>query len=102
MLVSKKELANLKLRSIKSDDLRELAESLGLHTKGTVSDLIKRLIDVPQDKIDEFIKKKYRKLIEERQRLISDDSLKRELLKVKDFRWGMGCCTGTIGPKNSN
>ena len=89
MLVSKKELANLKLRSIKSDDLRELAESLGLHTKGTVSDLIKRLIDVPQDKIDKFIKKKYRKLIEERQRLISDDSLKRELLKVKDFRWGV-------------
>ena len=89
MLVSKKELANLKLRSIKSDDLRELAGSFGLPTKGTVSDLIKRLIDVPQDKIDEFIKKKYRKLIEERQRLISDDGLKRELLKVKDFRWGV-------------
>ena len=89
MLVSKKELANLKLRSIKSDDLRELAGSLGLPTKGTVSDLIKRLIDMPQDKIDEFIKRKYCKLVEERQRLISDDDLKRELLKVKDFRWGV-------------
>jgi hypothetical protein len=89
MLVSKKELANLKLRSIKSDDLRELAGSFGLSTKGTVSDLIKRLIDIPQDKIDEFIKRKYRKLIEERQSLISDDDLKRELLKVKDFRWGV-------------
>ena len=89
MLVSKKELANLKLRSIKSDDLRELAGSFSLPTKGTVSDLIKRLIDVPQDKIDEFIKRKYRKLVEERQSLISDNDLKRELLKVKDFRWGV-------------
>ncbi len=89
MLVSKKELANLKLRLIKLDDLRELAGSFGLPTKGTVSDLIKRLIDIPQDKIDEFIKRKYRKLIEKRQSLISDDDLKRELLKVKDFRWGV-------------
>lgn len=89
MLVSKKELANLKLRSIKSDDLRELAASFGLPTKGNVSDLIKRLVDVPQDKIDEFIKRKYRKLIEKRQGLISDDDLKRELLKVKGFRWGV-------------
>ncbi len=89
MLVSKKELANLKLRSIKSEDLRELARSFGLPTKGNVSDLIKRLIDIPQDKIDEFIKRKYRKLVEERQSLISDNDLKRELLKVKDFRWGV-------------
>ncbi len=86
MLVSKKELANLKLRSIKLDDLKELAGSLGLSTKGTVSDLIKRLIDVPQNEIDEFIKRKYRKLVEKRQDLISDDDLKRELLKVKNFR----------------
>jgi len=89
MLVSKKELANLKLRSIKSDDLKELAESFGSPTKGTVSDLIKRLIDVPQEKVDKFIKKKYRKLVEMRQGLISDNDLKRELLKVKDFRWGV-------------
>ena len=89
MLVSKKELANLKLRSIKLDDLKELAGSLGLSTKGTVSDLIKRLIDVPQNEIDEFIKRKYRKLVEKRQDLISDDDLKRELLKVKNFRWSV-------------
>jgi len=30
MLVSTKELTNLKLKSIKSDGLKELAESLGL------------------------------------------------------------------------
>ena len=89
MLVSKKELANLKLKSIKSDDLRELARSFNLPIKGKVSDLIKNLVDVPQDKINEFIKKKYRKLIEGRRNLISDNDLKRELLKVKDFKWGV-------------
>lgn len=89
MLVSKRELANLKLRSIKSDDLRELAGTFNLSTKGTTSDLIKRLIDIPQNKIDEFIKRKYRELVKKRQSLISDDNLKRELLKVKDFSWGV-------------
>ncbi len=89
MLVSQKELANLKLRSIKANDLRELAKSFGMPTKGTVSDLIKRLIDVPQDEIDKFIKKKYRKLVEKRQTLISDKALKEELLKVEDFKWGV-------------
>jgi len=45
MLVSKKELANLKLRSIKSSDLKELAGILGVDAKGTVSNFIKKLID---------------------------------------------------------
>ena len=51
MLVSKKELTNLKLGSIKSDDLRELAAILDIDPRGKSSDLIKKLIDVPQDKI---------------------------------------------------
>jgi len=89
MLVSKKELANLKLKSIKADDLKELAESFGRYPKGNVSDLIKRLIDIPRDRIDEFIKNKYQNLIRLRQSIISDDNLKKELMKVKDFRWGI-------------
>lgn len=89
MLVSKKELANLKLKSIKSDDLKELAESLNIASKGKVSDLIKRLITVPQQAIDQFIEKKYQRYVEERQKLISDEELKKELLKVKEFRWGV-------------
>jgi len=64
MLVSKKELTNLKLRSIKSDDLKELAGVLGIETRGTASDLIKKLIDIPADKIDEFIKRIYKEIYE--------------------------------------
>lgn len=89
MLVSKKELANLKLKAIKSNDLRNLAELMGINNKGTASDLIKRLINVPQNKIDEFIKKKYQEYVKERQKLISNDELKRELLKVQEFKWGV-------------
>ena len=89
MLVSKKELTNLKLGSIKSNDLRELAAILDVDLRGKSSDLIKKLIDAPQDKIDEFIKGKYEELIRERQKLISDNDLRQELSKVKDFRWGV-------------
>lgn len=89
MLVSKKELANLKLKAIKLNDLRNFAELMGINNKGTSSDLIKRLINVPQNKIDEFIKKKYQEYVKERQKLISDNELKRELLKVQEFKWGV-------------
>jgi len=89
MLVTKKELTNLKLKSIKSDNLKELAESLSTDSRGTATDLIKKLIDIPQDKIDEFIKRKYQEQVKERQKLISDDDLKQELLKVKEFKWGV-------------
>ena len=89
MLVSKKELANLKLRSIKSSDLKELAGILGVDAKGTVSNFIKKLIDIPQNKIDEFIRRKYQTQVKERQKLISDETLKQEVLKVKEFRWGV-------------
>ena len=89
MLVSKRELTNLKLKSIKLDNLKELAESLSINSQGTATDLIKKLIDIPQDRIDEFIKRKYQEQIKERQKLISDDDLKQELLKVKEFKWGV-------------
>jgi hypothetical protein len=89
MLVSKKELANLKLKSILANDLRELAYSLKINPSGTASNLITKLIDVPQDKIDEFIRAKYKALVEERRKVISDDDLKKELLKVKEFKWGV-------------
>jgi len=89
MLVSKKELINLKLNSIKVNELKELAESLGIDTKGKTSDLIKRLINAPEKKIDDFIKRKYREYVKERQKIISDTELKRELMKVKEFKWGV-------------
>ncbi len=89
MLSSKKELANLKLRSVKLEDLKELAGILSFDSRGTASDLVKKLIDVPQNQIDQFIKRKYQAQIKERQKLISDEDLKQELLKVKEFRWGV-------------
>ena len=89
MLVSQKELTNLKLKSIKSEELKELADSLGIDSKGTAADLVKKLINTPQGKIDNFIKKKYQEQVKERQKLISDVDLKQELMKVQEFRWGV-------------
>ena len=88
-LVSKKELASLKLQSIRIGDLKTFAESLSIDSKGKTSDIIKRLIDVSQNKIDEFIKRKYQELTKERQSIISDEDLKKELMKVKEFCWGV-------------
>ena len=51
MLVSEKELANLKLKAIKADDLKELAASVGVESKGSAGDLIKKLIDLPQNEL---------------------------------------------------
>ncbi len=89
MLISKKELANLKLKAIKADELKELAGILGVDVRGTAADLIKKLIGTPQNEIDGFIKEKYKNQVEERQKLISDDNLRQELMKVREFRWGV-------------
>jgi len=89
MLVSKKELANLKLQSLKLEHLKELATSLGIVPKANASELIKKLVNIPQDQIDKFLKEKYQTLIQERQKLISADDLKDELNKVKNLRWGV-------------
>ncbi|MEJ5285830.1 MAG: hypothetical protein CH6_2995 [Candidatus Kapaibacterium sp.] len=94
MLVSKKELINLKLKSINSSDLRELAKSVNVSTKGNVNDLIKKIISIieekiPEEKIDEFIKNKYQNRVNERRKIISDEELIQELMKVKEFKWGV-------------
>ena len=89
MLVSTKELTNLKLKAIKADDLKELAASIGVESKGSAGDLIKKLIDLPQNKIDAFIKTKYQLQVRERQKMISDNELIKEVQKVTDFNWGV-------------
>jgi len=89
MLASKQELVNLKLQSIKVPGLKQLAESLGLDNRGNKSDLVKRLINASREKIDEFIQDKYQQSIESRQEMISGEELKKELMKVKEFRWGV-------------
>ena len=57
MLVSEKELANLKLKAIKADDLKELAASVGVGTKGSAGDLIKKLIGLPRIKLTLLLKR---------------------------------------------
>jgi hypothetical protein len=89
MLVSTKELSNLKLKAIKVEGLKELAESVGVEAKGSASDLIKRLVDIPQNKIDSYIKTKYLSQVKERQKLISDSELVKEVQKVTKFNWGV-------------
>ena len=81
MLVSEKELANLKLKAVKADDLKELAVAVGVEPKGSTGDLIKKLIGLPQSKIDSFIKTKYQAQVKERQKLISDSELIKEVKK---------------------
>ncbi|MBI3638435.1 hypothetical protein HY227_01685 [Candidatus Wolfebacteria bacterium] len=89
MLVSTKELTNLKLKAVKVEDLKKLAMSVGVEPRGSAGDLIKKLIDLPQNKIDSFIKTKYQSQVKGRQKLISDSELVKEVQKVMDFNWGV-------------
>lgn len=89
MLVSKRELTNLKLNSIRADELKELAEFLDVDAEGRIFDVVKRLINAPQEEVDEFIKRKYIDQMSERQKVISDEDLKQELMKVENIRWGV-------------
>jgi len=89
MLVSEKELTNLKLKSVKSDDLKEFALSFNIKHKGTAGELIKKLIDLSPDKIDSFIRRKYQLRVKNRQKLISDAELIKEVNKVKGINWGV-------------
>jgi len=91
-LYSKKEILNLKLNSIKSKELRVLAENLGISTKCSAAEIIKRILEMkpqpPENIVDDYIKSIFRQSIQERKELISDDDLKNELSKVKSFSWG--------------
>ena len=85
-----KEILNFKLKTIPKPFLKELALSLRVNSKGKVSEIIKRIIDKsPNMKtIDKFIKQKYPEKAQEWKETISDESLKKELNKVKTFAWG--------------
>ena len=58
-LFSHKQLLNLKLSSIKSENLKELADNLGISPKGSASEIIKRILEMlplpPENIIDAFI-----------------------------------------------
>lgn len=91
-MLSKKEVLNLKLSSIPKENLIELAKMLGFSGSGSATEIIKRILEdqrLEDQVIDEFIKQKYIERIKERQKIISDDDLKDELMKVKTFSWGV-------------
>lgn len=90
-LFSQKEVLNLKLGCIPLLHLKMLAQNLGTSNKGSATETIKRVLESqPQEKIiDEFIKQKYTERIQERRSIISDENLKKELLKVETFSWGV-------------
>jgi len=90
-LLSQKEVLNLKLNCIQLLQLRTLALRLGVSNKGSATEIIKRILEKQPNEeiIDEFIKKEYANKIQQRRLIISDEDLKRELLKVKTFSWGV-------------
>ncbi len=90
-LLSQKEVLNLKLSCIPLLKLKILARKSGVNDTGTATEIIKRIIvKQPNEKtIDEFIKQQYSEKIQERRTIISDEDLKKELLKVKTFSWGV-------------
>lgn len=89
--LSRKEVLNLKLSCIPLPYLKMFASNSGISNKGTVAEIIKRVMEKqPSEKIiDEFIKQKYVERIQERRTIISDENLKNELMKVETFSWGV-------------
>ena len=71
--------------------LRDFAEATGQNSSGSATDIIKRLVDIPDidSQIDMFIKQQYTLRIKERRTVISDNDLIKELHKVKEFSWGV-------------
>jgi hypothetical protein len=90
-LLSQKEVLNLKLGCIPIIQLKTLGLNLGFSNVGSATEIIKRILErSPNEKtIDEFIKLKYVRRIQERRAIISDEDLKTELMKVKTFSWGV-------------
>ncbi len=90
-LLSQREVLNLKLNCIPLPQLRMLALDLRVSNKGKATDIIKEIWGSQPDEqvVNEFIKKRYTEKIQERKVNISDEDLKKELTKVKDFSWGV-------------
>lgn len=90
-LMSPKEVLNLKLGCIPLPELKILAQNLGIAGHGSAAEIITMILaKQPRERvIDEFIKEKYAAKIQERRAIISDQDLKRELLKVQTFSWGV-------------
>lgn len=90
-LISQKEVLNLKLSCIPLLQLKMFTLNLKISNVGSATEIIKRLLGMGIDEkaVDEFIKQRYIEKIQKRRAIISDENLKKELLKVKTFSWGV-------------
>jgi len=90
-LLSQKEVLNLKLSCIRSPQLKMFVLDLGISNRGSATDIIKRILESQPNEqiINEFIKQRYAERIQERRAIISDENLKKELMKVETFSWGV-------------
>lgn len=90
-LLSKKEVLNLKLSCIPLSQLKILANNLNIDNRDSAAEIIKRIMEkqIEEKLVNEFIKLKYNEKIQKRREIISDEDLKKELMKVKTFSWGV-------------
>lgn len=90
-LLSQKEVLNLKLSSIPLKHLKTLALNLGLGHQGKVASIVKELLEIgiSESELDDFIKQRYERRIQERKAIISDEDLQTELMKVGTFSWSV-------------
>jgi hypothetical protein len=90
-LLSQKEVLNLKLSCISLPQLKMLALNLEIANVGSATEIIKRLLGkgIGEKAVDEFIKQRCTEKIQERRTIIADEDLKKELMKVKTFSWGV-------------
>lgn len=86
---SNTEVKNLKLQTIPVPLLRELASLARINKADRSADLIKRLLEIPDARIDEFIKGKYAEKLAARRDQVPDRLLQRELERVDRFSWGV-------------
>ena len=89
-MVQQRELVKQKLSSIPMKDIRELAQSFNLSSRGKHGEIVVRLVGQDADQIDAFIKRKYQEKVAARQaNLISDAGLIAQLEKVQSIEWGV-------------
>lgn len=88
---SPKQVLNLKLNTIQAPRLRMLARELGISSRGSAAEIIKKILSAESDiaAIDRFIKREYVQEIQIRRHGLSVGELRQELDKVKTFSWGI-------------
>lgn len=84
------QLTNQKLRGLPVTALRELADEVGVERRGSHGRIAARLLDQPSAVIDEFLRRKYREKVADRQQqIITNEELLAELHRIESTEWGV-------------